>query len=73
MAGRRRRPTKSSTTGEKIRWWREACGLTREQLAPLIGRSVATIARWERDAAEPRVSDLRCMEERRPGLIEALF
>jgi transcriptional regulator with XRE-family HTH domain len=68
-----RRLAKNSTTGMTIRWWREACGLTREQLGPLIGKSISTIQRWERDQAEPRVSDLRTMEERRPGLIEALF
>ena len=72
MAPRVRRNIRE-LTGLVLRRWRENCGLTREQLAPLIGKSVSTITRWERGMAEPRVSDLRTMEERRPGLIEALF
>jgi transcriptional regulator with XRE-family HTH domain len=72
MAPRARRNLRD-LTGRILRTWREECELTREQLAPLIGKSVSTITRWERGVAEPRVSDLRSMEERRPGLIEALF
>jgi DNA-binding transcriptional regulator YiaG len=72
MATKARRDIRD-LTGRILRQWREGCEMTREQLAPLIGRSVSTIQRWERGIAEPRVSDLRTMEERRPGIIEALF
>ena len=50
--------------GESIRHWREAAGLSREQLATELTRSAESIARWERDLNRPprnvciRVADI---------------
>ncbi len=35
-------------TGEQLRAWREQARLTQQQLATMLGISVATVCRWER-------------------------
>jgi ribosome-binding protein aMBF1 (putative translation factor) len=62
------------TTGQIIRSWRlEGEPITQQTLAYQLGRALGTINRWEADAVEPRVKDIRAMEALKPGLVQALF
>jgi transcriptional regulator with XRE-family HTH domain len=56
-----------------IRQWRKQHKLSREQVGVWTGRSVTTVARWERGLAEPQLSDLRAMERGKPGLLQAVM
>lgn len=61
-------------TGDAILSWRLAGQeISKEELAAHLGRSMSTIQRWERGAQEPRLSDVRAMEEYKPGLVALLF
>jgi DNA-binding transcriptional regulator YiaG len=62
-------------TSKLIRDWRHSGSelLTRDRLAAVTGRCMGTVQNWERDRVEPRVSDVRAMEQERPGLVERLF
>jgi transcriptional regulator with XRE-family HTH domain len=49
------------TRGEHISLNRKHIGLKQGELAKIIGVHVTTLRRWERDAGEPRVSDLKIL------------
>jgi len=56
-----------------IKSWREAePAMSREQLAGAMGRSMATVQRWERDG-DPRLSEVHSMEALKPGLLRKIF
>lgn len=61
--------------GRVCREWRDSgmFRLTKEKLAEAIGKSISTVQRWEGGLSEPCVSDLRRMEETKPGLLKRLF
>jgi DNA-binding XRE family transcriptional regulator len=60
--------------GEVIREWRRSVArLTREQLAPRLDVSVATLARWESGTGPgPHVTHLLALERIAPGIIAAI-
>ncbi len=45
-------------TGEQLRAWREQTRLTQQQLATMLGVSVATVCRWERQRLKTPTIDL---------------
>jgi len=71
---RKRKAEPGEETGEAILRWRvSGATISKEELAAHLGRSMSTIQRWERGAQEPRLSDVRAMEEYKPGLVALLF
>lgn len=54
-------PTKARTLGADIRALRKARGITLQELADKLGRSVGWISQVERDLSAPSVDDLRRM------------
>ncbi len=56
----------------QIKAWREAANISREQLAAMMHRSMATVQRWERDG-DPRLSEVAAMEEFHPGIMKMIF
>lgn len=44
----------TETTGERLRRWREARGLSQAELASLVGVAQPTIVKWETDQRQPR-------------------
>lgn len=44
--------------GKRIKFFREQCGVSQEEIAHRIGVHVNTIARWERDETTPRGTSL---------------
>jgi transcriptional regulator with XRE-family HTH domain len=53
----------ATSLGTRIRTARTEAGLTAEQLAPLIGVTMGTLLRWERDEFEPSVKKVRRIAE----------
>ena len=50
-------------SGARLRAARESAGLTREQLAVLVGRSAQSVALWERGTVTPNVRVLAVVAE----------
>jgi transcriptional regulator with XRE-family HTH domain len=46
------------TLGLRVSWWREVAGLSRQDLAQLVGCSAGTITHYERDRNEPGMARL---------------
>ena len=53
----------ATSIGSRIRTAREEAGFTAEQLAPLVGVTMGTLLRWERDENEISVKRLRKIAE----------
>lgn len=54
---------KNETFGERVRTARVQAGYTQEALAEIIGVSRTTVAKWEKDTAEPKLLHLACIAE----------
>lgn len=54
-------PTTSQSLGADLRALRKARGLTLQDMADAVGRSVGWVSQVERDKSEPTISDLRQM------------
>lgn len=50
-----------ATFGDRLAGAREACGMTRAQLARRIGVKETALAKWEDDLAEPRANRLQML------------
>lgn len=51
------------TVGNKIRFFREKCNLSQEELAQKINVSPETISLWETDAVSPAIDDLIALKD----------
>ena len=66
-------PRETRTLGADLRALRKARGLTLQELAGVLGRSVGWLSQVERDISEPSINDLRDLARALDVSISSLF